>query len=244
MSWFEEKSNHTRPISRLLSKQRKEYIMKNILLGLIMSVMMFPAVAGTINGNLSYNSDYVWRGVTQTQGGTSVHGQFEIVSAAGFYTGLYGAQVEFADDDKTSKELDYYAGFDLQVSDNVSLDTGYVRYTYDASVIESFEEIYAILNIGGLQIAGYQNLDDNDNYAEIQYSFGWLFDNAFDLTLIHGLHDEKNDAGRNFTMVRFNKLFGSQDQFNFGVTFGEDVFEGQTADSVFASLTYNFSRNI
>ena len=107
-----------------------------------MSVMMFPAVAGTINGNLSYNSDYVWRGVTQTQGGTSVHGQFEIVSDAGFYTGLYGAQVEFADDDKTSKELDYYAGFDLQVSDNVSLDTGYVRYTYDASVIESFEEIY------------------------------------------------------------------------------------------------------
>jgi hypothetical protein len=85
-------------------------------------------------------------------------------------------------------ELDYYAGYDLQVSDNVSLDVGYVRYTYDA-VIESFEEVYAILSIGGLTVEGYQDIETNDNYAQLSYEFGWLVNNAFDLRLIHGLHD-------------------------------------------------------
>ena len=57
--------------------------MKNILLGLIISVMSIPAFAGSFNGNVSYNSDYVWRGVSQTQGKPSVHLQGEVISDLG-----------------------------------------------------------------------------------------------------------------------------------------------------------------
>ena len=232
MSWFAE--------GRLLKAIKKEYIMKNILLGLIISVMSIPAFAGSFNGNLSYNSDYVWRGVSQTQGKPSVHLQGEVISDLGFYAGFYGATVDFVSEVDTDVELDYYAGYDLKISDNVALDVGYVRYTYDAS-IESFEEVYAILSIGGLTVEGYQDIETNDNYAQLSYEFGWLVGNTFDLRLIHGLHDL--EGTEDFTQLRVGKLFGTNQNWDFGVTIGQDVFEGQTADSIFASLTYNFGRS-
>ena len=215
--------------------------MKNILLGLIISVLSIPAFAGSFNGNVSYNSDYVWRGVSQTQGKPSVHLQGEYLSDLGFYAGFYGATVDFASDVDTDLELDYYAGYDLRVSDNIALDIGYVRYTYDA-VIESFEEVYAILSIGDFTIEGYHDIETNDNYAEVSYEFGWLVRNAFELELIHGLYDL--EGTEDFTQLRVGKTFGVNQDWNFSVTVGQDLFEGQTADSVFASLTYNFGRDI
>jgi uncharacterized protein (TIGR02001 family) len=227
-------------VRRLLKAIKKEYIMKNILLGLIISVMSIPAFAGSFNGNLSYNSDYVWRGVSQTQGKPSVHLQGEVISDLGFYAGFYGATVDFVSEVDTDVELDYYAGYDLQVSDNIALDVGYVRYTYDA-VIESFEEVYAILSIGGFTVEGYQDIETNDNYAQVSYEFGWLVGNTFDLRLIHGLHDL--EGTEDFTQLRVGKTFGASQNWDFGVTIGQDVFEDQVADSIFASLTYNFGRS-
>ncbi len=214
--------------------------MKNIVLGLIISVLSIPAFAGSINGNLSLNSDYVWRGVSQSQGQPSVHGQVEVLSDLGFYVGTYVAQVEFEDND-ANLSTDWYAGYNLQVSDNITLDTGYVRYSYNED-IESYEEVYAILSIGGFSVETYQEIETNDNYAELSYEFGWLVGNAFDLELIHGMNDL--EGTEDFTQLRVGKTFGVDQNFNFSVTVGQDVFEGQTADSVFASLTYNFGRDI
>ena len=89
--------------------------MKNILLGLIISVLSIPAFAGSFNGNVSYNSDYVWRGVSQTQGKPSVHLQGEVLSDLVFYAGFYGATVDFVGEVDTDVELDlsfiYGGGF-------------------------------------------------------------------------------------------------------------------------------------
>lgn len=213
--------------------------MKNLLLGLMLSVLTIPAYAGSINGNVGYDSDYVWRGVTQSRGLPSVHFTGEVLSDLGFYVGTYMAQVEFSGDEDTSKEVDFFAGYDLQVSDNVSLDTGYIRYNYDG-VVESFEELYTQLNVNGFSTIVYHDLDTNDNYAEITYEFGWLVGNIFDLKLIHGLNDL--EGSDDFTQLQVGKSFGAENRYNFSVNIGTDVFEGQAADSVFASLTYNFDR--
>ncbi|MAL34538.1 MAG: hypothetical protein CMK95_00575 [Pseudomonas sp.] len=214
--------------------------MKNLLLGLIISVLSIPAFAGSINGNVGYDSDYVWRGVTQSRGLPSVHFQGEVLSDLGFYVGTYMAQVEFEGDDETSKEVDWYAGYDLQVSDNVSLDSGYIRYTYDG-LADTFEELYTQLNVGGFSTIVYHDINTDNNYAELSYEFGWLVGNVFDLKLIHGIHDLE-DGDEDFTQLQVGKSFGAENRYNFSVTVGTDVFEGQAADSVFASLTYNFDR--
>ena len=202
--------------------------MKNLLLGLMLSVLTIPAYAGSINGNVGYDSDYVWRGVTQSRGLPSVHFQGEVLSDLGFYVGTYMAQVEFSGDEDTSKEVDFFAGYDLQVSDNVSLDTGYIRYNYDG-VVESFEELYTQLNVNGFSTIVYHDLDTNDNYAEITYEFGWLVGNIFDLKLIHGLNDL--EGSDDFTQLQVGKSFGAENRYNFSVNIGTDVFEGQTAVS-------------
>jgi len=216
--------------------------MRNIITGLLFSILMIPAVtAGSIDGGVSYGSDYIFRGVSQS-GNPAASGWVDLSTDNGFYAGVWGSEVDFSStgDLDTGREVDYYGGYALQVSDNISLDTGYLRYTYDGSVVEDIEEVYTILTYSNFTGALYQDLDTHDNYAEFSYQFGWLFDNAFQASVIHGIFDDDND----FTMLKFGKSFGSRDQFDFSVLVGQDVFEGQASDSLTASVTYNFERNI
>ena len=106
--------------------------------------------------------------------------------------------------------------------------------------MDSFEELYTQLNVNGFSTIVYHDLDTNDNYAEVSYEFGWLVGNVFDLKLIHGMNDL--EGSDDFTQLQVGKSFGAENRYNFSVTVGQDVFEGQAADSVFASLTYNFDR--
>lgn len=206
---------------------------------------MIPAsttiTAGSIDGGVSYGSDYIFRGVSQS-GNPAASGWLNLSTDNGFYVGVWGSQVDFSStgDLDASREVDYYGGYALQISDNVSLDSGYVRYRLNSAHIRDVEEVYSILTYKNLTVAGYQDLDTHDNYVETQYAFDWLFDHAFEASIIHGIFGD-NDS---FTMLKLGKSFGSSDQFDFTVLVGQDVFEGQAADSLTASITYNFERNI
>jgi len=215
--------------------------MKNILTGLLITILSAPAFAGSVSGGLNYGSDYIFRGMSQS-GKPTAGAWLQLDSDLGFYAGAWGSQVDFSsmDSSETSQEVDYYGGYNLQVSDSVSVDMGYQRLTFNG-LTPSVEEFYSKTQIGNLGIDVYQDLETNDNYAEISYAFGWLFDNAFDASLMFGTHDRKGDDS--FTMLRLGKSFGSQNQFNFGVLVGQNVFEGQVADSITARLSYNFKRS-
>ena len=43
------------------------------------------ASAVEISGNVALSSDYIWRGMTQTQGDLSVNGGFDVSTDMGFY---------------------------------------------------------------------------------------------------------------------------------------------------------------
>jgi len=215
--------------------------MRNILTGLLISILSVPAFAGSVSGGVNYGSDYIFRGVSQS-GQPTAGAWLQLDSDLGFYTGVWGSQVDFSstNDSETSREVDYFGGYNLQVSDSVKVDLGYVRYTFDG-MTPSVEEFYSKVSVGNLGVHLYQDLETNDNYGEIHYSFGWLFDDKFDASLMYGTHDRKGEDS--FTMLRLGKSFGSQDQFNFGVLVGQNVFEGQVADSITARISYNFKRS-
>lgn len=213
--------------------------MKYILTGLLALVLSTFVTADGVkfSGDVNYASDYIFRGASQA--GSSAISVSGVVSdlPAGAYIGVWGSEVDFSSlgDSETSREVDYFAGFVTPITDNVSIDLGYIRYQYDG-IVEDIEEVYAVLDWGNLKTSYYQDTNTHDSYAEVAYSLGWLFDNTVNVSVIYGLFDEENT----FTMLKASKNFGSQDQWTFGVLVGEDVFEGTAMDSIKTSLNYNF----
>lgn len=76
--------------------------------------------------NLGAASDYVFRGVSQTQEDPQVFAGADL-SAGRFYAGVWASNVEFGD--STDAEFDLYAGFKPTLG-LVSLDLGVLYYGY------------------------------------------------------------------------------------------------------------------
>ena len=75
------------------------------------------AHAGT-TGSVALTSDYVFRGVSQTDGKPALQGGIEFASEGGFYAGAWGSNVSWLSDLSTtaapissSLELDVYGGY-------------------------------------------------------------------------------------------------------------------------------------
>ena len=59
--------------------------------------------------NVALSSEYMWRGMTQTDGQPAISGGFDIAGESGAYFGVWGSNVEYGDD--ATMELDYYLGY-------------------------------------------------------------------------------------------------------------------------------------
>jgi uncharacterized protein (TIGR02001 family) len=93
----------------------------------------------TFSGNVAMTTDYVFRGLTQTDG-PAIQGGFDYANGM-FYAGAWGSNVNFGN----TMELDLYAGV-KPVTGPVSWDLGVVGYLYpgsDPSPTFDYVEFYA-----------------------------------------------------------------------------------------------------
>lgn len=94
---------------------------------------------GAFSGNVSMTTDYIFRGLTQTDG-PAIQGGFDYTNGS-FYAGTWGSNVNFGN----NMELDVYAGF-KPVTGPISWDLGVVGYLYpgsDPSPTFDYVEFYA-----------------------------------------------------------------------------------------------------
>jgi uncharacterized protein (TIGR02001 family) len=80
----------------------------------------------TVSYNVGVASDYVFRGVSQTQEDPQVFGGVDL-AAGKFYAGTWASNVDFGD--KTDAEIDLYAGYKPTLG-AASLDFGVIYYGY------------------------------------------------------------------------------------------------------------------
>ncbi len=81
--------------------------------------------------NLSVTSDYVFRGITQTNFGPAVQGGLDYsFGDSGFSIGTWASNVDFNDSDGPNIELDTYVGWSKDVAEGFNLDLTLVRYNY------------------------------------------------------------------------------------------------------------------
>lgn len=118
------------------------------------------AQAFELTDELSFNvtpaivSDYRASGLSQTQGNPAAQLNLILQHASGLYAGVWTSNVDFGYDSKTRQEIEYYAGYYWQMTDDISLDTWLTKYEfpregqYNQSDIQSTLDVYGVL-LGG-----------------------------------------------------------------------------------------------
>ena len=87
------------------------------------------APAQEIVGNVGLTSNYIFRGITQTDDGPAVSGGFDYENG-GFYAGIWASSVDFGDD--TTLEVDFYGGYGFSAG-GLDWDVGAIYYAYPDS---------------------------------------------------------------------------------------------------------------
>ena len=95
-------------------------------LGLCSEAKAQDVSAPTVSANVAVTSDYVFRGVSQTQENPAISAGVDL-TRSGFYAGGWASNVDFGDD--TDAEVDLYAGYRPEVA-GYALDFGVIGYLY------------------------------------------------------------------------------------------------------------------
>ncbi|MCB1645139.1 MAG: TorF family putative porin [Pseudomonadales bacterium] len=135
--------------------------------------------AAEVSGNVAIASDYVYRGISQTDESPAISGGLDLATDSGFYAGVWGSNVQFGDGE-VSAEFDFYFGLGGDISDDLSYDVGYLYYAYpnqDTGADYAFQEIYASLSFmdftGGFAYSNdFFGESGTGTYYYAEYSLG------------------------------------------------------------------------
>lgn len=100
----------------------------------------------TQSANISIASDYVYRGVSQTNSSLAVQGGFDVAHSCGLSAGVWASNVALGN----SSEVDLYASYSLAITKDVSAALGYKHYVYDGVSALNTGEINASVSAYGL----------------------------------------------------------------------------------------------
>ncbi len=126
-----------------------------------------PTPAVTFTGNVAVTSDYVFRGISQSNSDMALQGGFDITTAAGWYVGTWLSSIDFNDASDANLETDIYAGYTAAIGKTgLTYNVGLYGYLYpDVTSKEKFNyyEVYAGLSyaVGKFTIAGQVNYSPN-----------------------------------------------------------------------------------
>ena len=118
--------------------------------------------------NLTALSDYRTRGISQTLGDPAVQASATLIHGSGLYVGAWTSNVDFGGAFKTRQELEYYAGYYWQATEAISLDLGYIKYSYPKESQFNLSEVYAILDVHGVKLGAYYSNDTPNFFGEDQ----------------------------------------------------------------------------
>jgi uncharacterized protein (TIGR02001 family) len=89
-----------------------------------------PAASSTIVSNINLVSDYRFRGIDQTWGQPALQGGVDYTRDSGLYAGIWASNVSGNSYAGGNLELDYYAGYNGKISDDIGFTLGGYGYYY------------------------------------------------------------------------------------------------------------------
>jgi uncharacterized protein (TIGR02001 family) len=160
-------------------KLMKKFVHALVLTGLVgvpaLAMAAEPASPHTLTGNITLTSDYVFRGVSQTQGGPAIQGGFDYAHASGFYVGTWASNVAWVKEggfkDDSSMEIDLYGGYKGSMGP-IGYDLGAITYYYpgDKNTVND----YANPNTTEVYVAGsWEFLTLKYSHVVSSHFIGW-----------------------------------------------------------------------
>jgi uncharacterized protein (TIGR02001 family) len=123
-----------------------------------------PTPEHTITGNVGLYSQYIFRGLTQTDRDPALQGGFDYSHSSGFYLGTWASNISWLRDSNTysrsgSLEWDFYGGYKWGFAPDWTLDVGGLYYWYPGDAATGFVkadtfELYAGLSWKWLSFKG------------------------------------------------------------------------------------------
>lgn len=140
---------------------------RTCLAGLILLCLSIGAQA-QFEADIGLYSEYIWRGQSQSEEKPAIQGSINYTWESGFYIGAWASNVRF--DGVDDVEVDYYGGYNRSLSENWSLEIGYVRYTYlDEFKDSDSDDIYLGLGYGDLTFKVWRGIEIEWTYLDLSY---------------------------------------------------------------------------
>jgi uncharacterized protein (TIGR02001 family) len=105
------------------------------------------SVHAGVTGTAALTSDYVFRGVSQTNGDPAIQAGFEASNEAGWYLGTWGSNISWLSDlsaagaeISSSVEVDLYGGYRGKFGDAATFDVGAIYYAYPGDFPSGFND--------------------------------------------------------------------------------------------------------
>ena len=179
-----------------------------------------------LSGEYGISSDYMWRGVSQSDGKPSVYACADQAIAQGFYVGGCASSIDFNNDSKV--ELDLYGGYSLSKG-KFSMDVGYVSYRYHKEDSMNFEEKYIVLGYDALSIGHASGMHDALDYDWVDLKVPFI--DFADVTLHYGDYDGVKDKSINIE-------YALSDAMSLGVLIQSNVQDDHVAIGDAVSLHF------
>jgi uncharacterized protein (TIGR02001 family) len=145
-----------------------------------------PASPHTLTGNVGLYSQYIFRGLTQTDKDPALQGGFDYSHSSGLYVGTWGSNISWLRDFGTysgggSLELDLYGGFKGNIGkSDFTYDVGALYYWYPGDVTPGAVKADTLEGYAGL---GWKWITAKYSYSLKNKTFGvtdsrgtWYFD--------------------------------------------------------------------
>lgn len=202
-----------------------------------------------ISWSVAATSDYMFRGVSQTDEGPALQASITYTAPIGFYVGAWASNVDFGPDGPDA-EIDTYIGYNTDLGDEfVNLDVMLTRYNYvggDNASDLAYNELITKLTVGGYVnfTVGYTNDVYNSGEDGWYYAAGGNVDLPWDMALSAGIgHGTFSGVIRDYTDYSVT-LSKSWDAFSValgyvGTNNDGDINFGELADDrAVLTLTY------
>jgi uncharacterized protein (TIGR02001 family) len=193
----------------------------------------------SVSANIGVVSNYIWRGVTQTQNDPAVQGGLDYSHESGLYVGAWVSNIDWGTPDP-NYELDLYGGFGGSVNEDFSYDINTTYFAYPDGRDSDFWEIGASgtfrwVTLGlAYTVAGENEgglFDDGDiyYYGSFEYS-----DLPYDLgiSLRTGYYDFRHDR----ETLADGSESPSADYWNYGASLSKAAGE-------FGTFSLNWDQN-
>lgn len=161
----------------------------------LINFIVQPVFAGELSATLGVTSDYVFRGVSLTDG-PALQGSIDYTFENGFNIGTWSSNYDF--DTATNQEVDLYIGYSRSLSKSNTLVAGASRYTF----LDEHEVDYGEYHVG----LSHENLDariwyatdyggstSDAQYYELGFNTSFLNDIALELRTGYSVFDAALD---------------------------------------------------